>query len=161
MDYEIVNIKPMNCSGISTQLTTSQDRNFNIIRRHWQNFNRILKINSVKQEKEWTKYGITRKVDRKYFYITAIPFANVIYDLDKINISGGNYCRFSHKGNMVQLKSTILQIYKQILPASGLNLNENRELIHYEQYDKRFNWNNPDSVIDIYVPFDSKTSKIL
>jgi len=81
----------------------------------------------------------------------------VVDDFVKISISGGSYCRFSHEGNMRLIKSTFLQIYKQILPASGLTLNGNRELIHYEQYDYRFNWNSPDSVIDIYVPFDNNT----
>lgn len=157
MDYETVNIEPLICSGLATQLTTSQDRNFNIIIKHWQKFNRLLKINSVNQGKEWTKYGITRKVDGKYFYVTAVPFSDVVDDFVKITISGGSYCRFRHTGNMGLIKSTIQQIYKKILPASELTLNENRELIHYEQYDHRFNWNSPDSVIEIYVPLDSNT----
>ncbi len=157
MDYEIVNIKPLSCTGLATQLTTSQDKNFNIIRKHWQKFNRLLKINGMNQEKEWIKYGITQKIEGKYFYITAIPFKDAVNDFAKISIHGGCYCRFTHRGNMGQIKKTVLKIYKQILPASELTLNKNRKLIHYEQYGHKFNWNSSDSVIDIYVPFDSTT----
>ena len=157
MVYEIVNIEPLSCSGLAIQLTTSQDKNFDIIKKHWQNFNRLLKINGINQGKEWTKYGITQKVEGKYLYITAIPFNGAVNDFAKINIHGGSYCRFTHRGNMGLIKSTILQIYKQILPASELTLNKDRELIHYEQYDHKFNWNSSDSAIDIYVPFDRNT----
>ncbi len=157
MDYKIVNIEPLSCSGITTQLTTSQDMNFNIIRKHWQKFNRLLKVNRVFQGKEWTKYGLTRKADGEYFYDSVVPFNGKFDNFVNICISGGSYCRFTHTGNMELIKSTILQIYKKIIPTSEFTLNENRELIHYEQYDYRFNWNSPDSFIDIYVPVDSNT----
>ena len=157
MNYEITNIESLSCSGLATQLTTSQDKNFDIIRKHWQKFNQLLKINGINQGKEWTKYGITQKVEGKYFYITAIPFNDAINDFAKVSIHSGSYCRFTHRGNMRLIKSTILKIYKQILPESELILNKNRELIHYEQYDHKFNWNSSDSVINIYVPFDSST----
>lgn len=81
----------------------------------------------------------------------------MVDDFTKISISGGSYCRFSHTGSMGLIKSTFLKIYKKILPASEIALNENRELIHFELYDHRFNWNSPDSVIDIYVPLDNNT----
>ena len=44
-----------------------------IIRGHWQKFNNELKVRKVKSEKDWVKYGITKKIDGKYLYITAEP----------------------------------------------------------------------------------------
>ena len=152
MNFEIVDIEQLNCSGMSVQLTTSQIQNAYIISNHWRKFNRLLKVNNAKHGQDWKKYGVTKKQEGAYIYITAVPSNNNIEGLTPISISGGRYFRFSHVGEMSDIKSTISKIYRDILPANKIALNTNRDLVHFEQYDYRFHWNSLSSVIDIYVP---------
>lgn len=155
MSFEIVDIEIFRVSGLVTQLTTSQNQNFNIIRKHWQKLNNELKINKVNLGKNWVKYGITKKVGNEYFYIAAVPFSDKFGEF--VKIKNGSYCRFSHTGSLSRIKSTIQKIYKELIPSLEIQIDGKRELIHYELYDYRFNWNNTNSVIDIYVPIESNT----
>lgn len=138
--------------GLCTELTTSQNTNHQIIAKHWQKFNQILKSKKIKLGTNWVKYGITKKIGENYYYMVAIPSDVKIEGFDTEIISANEYVCFQHVGAMGNIKSTINQIYKTIIPASNFNINKNRILIHYERYDYRFNWNKPNSVIDIYVP---------
>ena len=95
------------------------------------------------------------KVNDKYFYMAAIPVNSECEYFETETINQGNFIRFEHKGHMGLMKTTLNKIYRDIIPISGLQFDENRKIMHYEQYDFRFNWNNPDSVIDIYVPFNN------
>ncbi len=79
---------------------------------------------------------------------------SVVADFESHTILKGKYARFQHKGDMKNLKGTIYDIYKRILPDSDLILNINRNLIHYERYNYQFKWNNADSIIDIYIPIE-------
>ena len=67
-------------------------------------------------------------------------------------LRGGEYICFEHKGDMGLLKPMIHKIYKKFIPESDFELDESRATIHFEQYDHRFLWNKPNSIIDIYVP---------
>ena len=55
---------------------------------------------------------------------------------------------------MQDLKQTLNHIYKTIIPDLNLNIedHENTGFLHFEKYDYRFQWNNPKSVIEIYLP---------
>lgn len=157
MDVKPVIVEGMKVSGLSVQLTRSQSQNHQIISKHWQTFNHILKSKRLTLGRNWVKYGITKKVGDSYYYMTAIPSD---IGADGFEIDGfvsetfdtAEYCCFQHMGSMDLIKSTIYKIYKEVIPSLGIRLNENRGLIHYERYDYRFNWNNPNSIIDIYVP---------
>jgi predicted transcriptional regulator YdeE len=157
MNYEIVTKEGFRVCGLNTELTTSQNENYKIIRGHWQKFNNELKVRKVKSEKDWVKYGITKKIEGKYLYITAIPFDIGIKDFEVEEINGGKFICFRHTGRMELIKSTIHRIYRQIIPASDFNVDGKRTMVHYEQYDYRFSWNKSESIIDIYVPIESNT----
>lgn len=170
MDVKPVIVKGIKVSGLSVQLTRSQSQNHQIIAKHWQTFNHILKSKKLKLGRNWVKYGITQKVGDSYYYMTAIPSDIGVGGFDGFEVDGGEidgfetvildtaeYCCFQHMGSMGLIKSTIYKIYKEIIPSLGIRLNENRGLIHYERYDYRFNWNKPNSIIDIYVPTKSNT----
>ncbi|GHB63966.1 AraC family transcriptional regulator [Psychrosphaera saromensis] len=157
MDVKPVIVEGIKLSGLSVQLTRSQNQNHQIIAKHWQAFNHILKSKDLKLGRNWVKYGITKKVGDSYYYMTAIPSDVVAYGgeidgFETLILDTAEYCCFQHMGSMDLIKSTIYKIYKEIIPSLGIRLNENRELIHYERYDYRFNWNKPNSIIDIYVP---------
>ncbi len=148
--------------GLVTELTKSQTENFEIIQNHWSEFNSELKRRKLNQNGgNWTKYGITFKTDKKYFYLTAITVTNFIIpdNFIHLEIPKGEYEIFTHKGKMENIKNTLFEIYKVILPKSNLKIEDQTEtgFIHFEKYDYRFKWNNPNSIIDIYLPI--KTNK--
>ena len=148
--------------GLVTELTKSQTENFEIIQNHWSEFNTELKRRKLNQnDGNWTKYGITFKADNKYFYLTAIPMTNFIIpeNFTNLEIPKGEYKMFTHKGKIENIKNTLFEIYKIILPKSNLKTEDQTKtgFIHFEKYDYRFNWNKPNSIIDIYLPV--KTNK--
>lgn len=148
--------------GLVTELTKSQSKNFGIIQNHWSKFNAELKRKKLNQNGgNWAKYGITLKTDKKYFYLTAIPVSDLIIpdNFKHLEIPKGEYEIFSHKGKMEDIKNTLFEIYKVILPKSNLKTEDQEKtgFIHFEKYDYRFKWNNPNSIIDIYLPI--KTNK--
>ncbi len=138
--------------GLQVELTRSQSENHRIIARHWKMFNHELRIKKIRFDKNWLKYGVTRKVGDHYTYLAAIPKVMAIEGFLEKELKGGEYLCFEHKGEMGLLKSTIHEIYKKLIATSKFELECSRTVVHYEQYDHRFLWNNPNSVIDIYVP---------
>lgn len=136
-------------------LTKSQSQNHQIISSHWKNFNRELGIRNIKSDSNWLKFGVTKKIDDQYFYLTAIPKTVDVAGFSEEELKGGEYICFEHRGDMGLLKSTINDIYKTIIPESSFNIDVKRTTIHYEQYDHRFLWNKPNSIISIYVPIKS------
>ncbi|QNM84521.1 effector binding domain-containing protein [Polaribacter pectinis] len=143
--------------GLVTELTKSQSENFGIIQNHWSEFNTELKRKKLNQNGgNWTKYGITFKTNKKYFYLTAIPVGNLTIpdNFKHLEIPKGEYEVYSHKGKMEDIKNTFFEIYKVILPKSNLKIEDQAKtgFIHFEKYDYRFKWNKPNSLIDIYLP---------
>jgi predicted transcriptional regulator YdeE len=152
----------INVCGLVTELTNSQTENFGIIQKHWSEFNAELKRRKLNQNGgNWTKYGITFKTDKKYFYLTAIPVTNFTIpdNFTYLEIPKGEYKIFTHQGKMENIKKTLFEIYKIVLPKSNLKTEDQTEtgFIHFEKYDYRFKWNDPNSMIDIYLPI--KTNK--
>ena len=143
--------------GLVVELTTSQTKNFEIIQKHWINFNHELKKWKLAQVNgDWVKYGITFKIDEQYFYLTSIPTADKSFPrhFKRLDIPKGMYEVFAHKGEMRNIKNTLFNIYKVMLPKSNLTFEKETEsgILHFEKYDYRFQWNKPTSIIDIYLP---------
>lgn len=98
-------------------------------------------------------------MDETYFYLTSIPaFGGVFPEqfIQKI-IPKGHYEVFTHEGEMNTIKTTVHDIYKNILPNSNLQIEPSSKtsFIHFEKYDSRFQWNRPNSIIDIYLPLNT------
>jgi len=100
----------------------------------------------------WEKYAITQKCKGQYFYQCAFPAIAHIRQFEFMQIPAGNYVRFKHEGPMNKIRNTINKIYKEVIPKSDLMVEKNRSLIHFEHYDSKFNWDRPDSIVEIYVP---------
>ena len=160
MNYEIVSRKSCKVVGLQVELTTSQNENHRIIASHWKKFNRELRINKIQSDGDWLKYGITKKINNRYTYLTAIPSVVGVVGFIEEELKGGEYICFEHKGNMGLLKSTIYGIYKKCIPETDFELDKNRVTIHFEQYDRRFLWNKLNSIITIYVPIKSAKQPI-
>ena len=143
--------------GLQIKLTKSQSENHTIIQNHWIHFNTVLKKNNLTQNKRnWVKYGVTFKVDDTYFYLAAIPTPNSILpeQFRTITIPQGNYHVFTHKGKMEGIKQTLIDIYKIQIPKLNIQIQspEKTGFMHFEKYDYRFQWNNPASIIELYLP---------
>ena len=152
--------KNISTFGLLTELTKSQTDNFDIIKNHWKKFNAELKKHHLIQNGgNWEKYGITFKTNEKYFYLTTIPQNDMIFPEHFVykEIPKGEYKIFTHKGKMENIKLTINNIYKNILPNSNLTIEHYSKagFIHFEKYDYRFRWDKPNSEIDIYLPINT------
>lgn len=139
-------------SGISIQLTNSQKKNFYIITNQWQIFNNFIKEDGYFGGKNWRKYGVIYRKDEIYYYLCAVDKVKLKNNFQELMINGGVFAKFQHVGSMHKLSATYQKIYKEIIPKSGLNIDKNRTVIHYEYYDNRFNWNKEESIIEIYIP---------
>ena len=120
MEFEIVPKNAIDVYGLQTELTTSQKQNYRIIREHWQNFNNELRIRKLNSDENWQKFGITTKVDGKYFYLSAIPAGMEISDFENFKITGGNFACFHHKGSLELIKSvcSLLYLERQSIEAN-------------------------------------------
>lgn len=158
MEYEILKRPGISICYLETELTRSHAQNFHIIRRHWKAFNALLRINKVRLGPDWEKYAITQKRKGDYYYQCAFPAKTHVSPFEFSRIPAGSYIRFVHKGPMNAIRGTINTIYKDIIPDSGLKIDVNRSMIHYERYDANFNWNKQDSNLDLYVPLMNAAS---
>ena len=158
MYFKLIELGKTEVIGIPVLLAKSQSENFDIISNHWKNFNQQLKKNNRANKKNWRKYGITYKIENKYYYTSSIEpeylFENT--DFEKYIIVKGTYAKFRHRGAMKRLKDTYYKIYKNILPNCDLVPKKNCSLLHFERYDHRFNWNHSDSIIDIFILIEKK-----
>ncbi len=149
----ITHTEPTKIIGLEVELTRSQQVNYGIIQKHWKLFNRELQKHGLSQQSDqWKKFGVTYKRDDTYFYLTAIPFTEDKPAFKTIEIPVGNYAVFHHQGHTQGIKKSLYEIYTALIPCSSIAIDIKRNFIQYELYDARFNWNNPNSIIDILVP---------
>ncbi len=145
--------------GLKTGLTQLQEFNYRIISEHWKRFNNDLHriTGHASSSSDWVKYGITYKQNEKFNYLACVPYdINCSYPSNMIrkSIPAGYYALFRHTGKMTDLTQTMSYIFKEAIPSENLNMviRENIGIIFIEKYDRRFNWNKPDSIIDLLVP---------
>ncbi len=144
--------------GLEVELTRSQQVNYGIIQNHWKFFNRELKYRGLSQQgTHWKKFAVTYKKNDTFYYLTAVPFVADVPAFISMDIPVGEYARFEHTGHSQGIKKSLYEIYTRHIPEASITLDLNRTFIHYELYDSRFNWNNASSIIDICVPFLSKS----
>lgn len=145
--------------GYKTELTKSNNLNFQIISKHWKYFNQVLyQIKGHSSSSvNWVKYGVAYKENGKYYYLASIPYKlKCCYPLNmtRINIPNGYYALFNHKGKMIDISKTLSCIFKLEIPANNLIIKNIGifGIIYFEKYDKKFHWNREDSIIEIFVP---------
>jgi len=160
-EFQMVNFRKIDLIGLEIKLTRSQDKNYILIRDLWKKFNPELKNIKNRRSGNWEKFGITYKKDGDIFYVASIEKTDkMILPSDMINkeIKQGQYVCFTHIGAMDAIKTTLFDIFKKIVPKLKLEIkpNEKSGLICFERYDYRFNWNNPNSLLEIYLPLETK-----
>ncbi len=156
---KIISFSQIEVIGLKTELTSSQNRNFDIISKHWKAFNSALYTipNHSKPSGNWVKYGITYKENGTYYYLASIPNnpdsicpGNMI----RQTITLGNYALFCHKGKMSDIKRTVSYIFKEAVPARNIAIKEidSSGIVYFEKYDEKFKWNRGDSIIELFLP---------
>ncbi len=142
--------------GVSIKLSNSQSKNYFGIQELWQNFNKELAEKEIKLERNWRKFGVVYRSENGYFYHAGINYLRNFGEFQSVNISEGAYASFRHQGAMYKLKDFYYHLYKKVIPDMNLIIDKNRTILHYELYTNRFNWNNENSIIDIFVPVSSE-----
>jgi predicted transcriptional regulator YdeE len=127
-NYSMHYIENKKLYGLSINITKSQNKNYDIIKNFWKEFDVKLKSANLpgKSGGNWEKYGMTYKSGDIYRYFCGVPVENIYINtfFEENKIINGNYAIFQHKGAMYYLNDTINEIYKQIIPNNKLVLNQ-------------------------------------
>lgn len=156
MRYRIEEREPFSLIGQEIVLTTSQKENMKISMQFWQRFNHNLKEANLSQHGHWLKYAIMERRNNNLYYFCAIPDKGICPStfISK-HIDASTYVVVEHVGSMNDIYVTYDHIYHKIIPQIPYVL-YNRNFLHFEKYDERFHWNRQDSIIEIWVPIQSK-----
>lgn len=120
---------------------------------HWERF--ISRSHEIAGRTNSTEfYGIGTPQDSgEFIYIAG--FEAISTQIPKgmlsITVPEQTYAIFTHKGSLVNIWDTREAIYGKFLPENGL-APSNASM--YELYDHRFQGNNPESQIDLFVPIE-------
>ncbi|MFH0854128.1 MAG: GyrI-like domain-containing protein [bacterium] len=161
---QIINFNEIDLIGVEIELTKSQDENYFLIRELWKKFNSELKNIKNRKSGNWEKFGVTYRKNYQVFYMASIKKTNkmiIPQNMIAIKVNRGKYVCFVHVGAMYDIKTTIYNIYKKIIPKLEFEIESNKKegLIHFERYDHRFKWNNPKSLLEIYLPVNTYEHK--
>jgi AraC family transcriptional regulator len=86
----------------------------------------------------------------KWAAIEVKDFENIPHGFEKLEITGGKYAVFNHKGNTEMFTKTAQYIYAEWLPNSGFQL-DNKP--HFEVLgDNYLGHENPDSEEEVWIP---------
>ncbi len=79
-----------------------------------------------------------------------IQFNTILETMERLEIEGGKYAVFIHKGTLDNFQNTINFIYQKWLPNSGYSINHQP---HFEKLgDKYLGFDNPESEEEVWVP---------
>jgi predicted transcriptional regulator YdeE len=168
-EYKLFQYAETPVVGMTVTADGNQTNNSRLISQLWKKFNsNIWKISNRVQRKDWVKFGISfDNIPAKQFtYLAGVAVA----DLNSIPegmigkiIPLHDYAVFCHQGSHLQLKETMYNIYKVWQEKYNLIIADPEVLglNHFERYDRRFNWSDPDSKIDIYIPVVNDSSGLI
>jgi len=71
--------------------------------------------------------------------------------LAAVEIPAARYAVFTHTGPVTELHGTVRKVWSEWIPASGVKPTGGPD---FELYDERFKMDEPDSVIEIWVPVE-------
>lgn len=152
MEYRIEELDSFTVIGQAVQLTNSQKHNLEIAQRFWRQFNSHIKKAYLSQSRHWIKYAFMIRQNQQLYYYCAIPAKDQIpKHFFSQKIIKQKYLVFEHIGHMDQIYTTYNHIYQDILPLCPYTINKDH-FLHFEKYDYRFHWNQPHSVIEIWIP---------
>ncbi|MBD5106520.1 MAG: AraC family transcriptional regulator [Lachnospiraceae bacterium] len=152
MKYIIRELDTFSIIGQEIELTKFQRKNIQISTQFWRTFNTNLKKAYLSQYGNWIKYAFMERRNDKLFYYCAIPQKNVIPEgFIAKEIQRHKYLMIEHRGSMDKIYDTYKKLYQEVLKDTEYLPLQN-EFLHFERYDYRFKWNNPASIIEIWLP---------
>lgn len=152
LSYIIRELSSFTVSGKRYEFTNSLTCNKKLAKEYWNDFNSILRKQSIRLGANWCKYAFTERKDDSIFYFIAIPLSvHAPSCFTEMKTIESYYLTYDHVGDMNQLASTINHIFKELIPCNNL-IRISKDFIYFERYDHRFKWNKKDSVIEINVP---------
>lgn len=158
LKYKIESVREFSVCGMGTEITKWQNKNTEICKKFWIEFNSVLYQYGLHQFGDWKKYAFIYKKDGKLYYFCSIPEQFKIPKVFSVKeIPRQTYLVCKHIGDMRTIKDTVNQIYKEFLPQHKFVPQQDR-FFHFERYDKRFNKDAADSIIDIYLPVEKETA---
>jgi len=153
MEPKIVEREAFHVVGITQRFTPGK---IDGIPALWDRF--VLRAAEVTDAVPGVHYGVgveDRRDGEPGFLYTAgtgvSAVTRVPQGMNAVEIPAGRYAVFTHKGPVTHLARTIVAVWHQWLPRSGLKA---RHAPDFECYDRRFKMNHPDSEVDLYVPIE-------
>lgn len=159
MKTELIECDDLFITGKYISLQEQLSQNQKIATSFWHDFNTILKKQHRPPQKNWVKYGCTRKTKEGYIYFCGLPSQGIYpHDFEIYRIPRGTYLKCIHTGPMSSLKETIRYLWEVELPKQNIQRLEN-ELVYYEKYTDGFHFESEQSTIELYIPIVTTINK--
>ena len=143
--------------GFASPLPRGRSAALTACRMQWGAFNAALRRAGLTQSIEWNKFAVTYKSDAGYWYFTGIPLpgeangAPLPDGFERREIPALRWQVYEHRGGLGSIFDTYAAIYRSGPAGSGPRC-EGGPLLHLERYDRRFAWDSPESLLEIWVP---------
>lgn len=155
-EAKIVHMDDFIICGMDMALSNSLSQNTKLCTAFWKSFHHELKKRHMKQEAPWRKYALTIHRGDQLCYVCGVPPAGCYPDdFQLYHVPRGEYVKCLHRGPMQDLPQTLTYIWKTYLPTHQL-LCLQSELVYYECYQEGFYYQQEHSVIELYIPLQSK-----
>lgn len=158
LEPEIVELGDMTVVGLQMLYSLK----CNLIPQLWERFTpRIHEIKDVAREDVGLEvsYDMWGSEEKETFFVIAGLIVNSTEHIPEgmtyKHISAHKYAKFTHRGPISEIYSTYNHIYKEWLPASEYEHDD--QGCEVEWYDERFKMESEDSEFDIYVPIKQKS----
>ncbi|UCG90996.1 MAG: AraC family transcriptional regulator [candidate division WOR-3 bacterium] len=158
LEPEIVELGDMTVVGLQILYSSK----CNLIPQLWERFMpRIHEIKDVARKDVGLEvsYDMQDSEGKETFFVIAGLIVNSTTHIPEgmtyKHISAHEYAKFTHQGPISEISSTYNFIYKEWLPASAYEHDD--EGCEVEWYDERFKMEDEDSEFDIYVPIKQKS----
>ncbi len=102
-------------------------------------YDKILDVRNFNPDQEFTKWAATEVID----------FSNIPEGMETLELSGGTYAVFLHRGLPSEFQKTIQYIFAKWLPSTQYHLDHRP---HFEVLGEKYKNNHPDSEEEVWIP---------
>ena len=146
--------------GQRIELTDDYQRNLSVVQEFWKTFNRNIRYANIYIPKQWIKYGLTLREENKLYYFCALPAYGYLPDgFEEITIKESDYLCVEHLGSLHTLFDSYKLLHDDAVLQSSYQLRDDN-LVYFERYTSRFQWNAKGSVIEIWVPVEKTEERV-
>lgn len=156
MTPKIVTIPAKKLIGYSVEMSLLDNKTFSIFNQLMPRLKEITNPKSADifcvqvYEPDYFTNFTTETIFTKWAAVEVKDFENIPDGFEKLEISGGKYAVFLHKGNTEMFAKTAQYIYAEWLPNSGFQLDNQP---HFEVLgDNYLGHENPESEEEVWIP---------